>query len=300
MHRKRQSAQVSLALLIASAITLGMLVLTIVLIGQSFRGMEKAKVSAAGAAARQLAVSVDDRIQAITAPPSTALAVLSHDSLAGVQTLAQRLDRLPVLADILTSSDIVSAVYAGYQNGDFILLRKVRSSGTLQFPDAPDETRFLLQTITHEGHETPGQWHFFDAEMQLIEQRPVPEYNYDPRTRPWFNAAKKSDSTELSAPYAFFTTQETGITLSRRASGETGGPGTIFGIDVTVTDPSTQLAELRQTPNTRVAIVNQNREVLADSGNRKVPGPAISGALDRTGDHIDGSSVTRFSAEGED
>ena len=62
MHRKRQSAQVSLALLIASAITLGMLVLTIVLIGQSFRGMEKAKVSAAGAAARQLAVSVDDRI----------------------------------------------------------------------------------------------------------------------------------------------------------------------------------------------------------------------------------------------
>lgn len=269
MHRKRQSAQVSLALLIASAITLGMLVLTIVLIGQSFRGMESAKVSAAGATARQLAVSVDDRIQAITAPPSTALAVLSHDSLAGAQTLSQRLDRLPVLADILTSSDIVSAVYAGYQNGDFILLRKVRSSGTLQFPDAPNETRFLLQTITHGGDGTPGQWRFFNADMQLIEQRPVPEYNYDPRTRPWFDAAKASDSTELSAPYAFFTTQETGITLSRRASAETGGPDTIFGIDVTVTDLSNQLAELRQTANTRIAIVNQDREVLADSGNAR-------------------------------
>ena len=300
MHRKRQSAQVSLALLIASAITLGMLVLTIVLIGQSFRGMEAAKVSAAGAAARQLAISVDDRIQAITAPPSTALAVLSHDSLAGAQTLAQRLDQLPVLADILSSSDIVSAVYAGYQNGDFILLRKVRSSGTLQFPDAPDETRFLLQTITRGGNETPGQWHFYNADMELIEQRPVPEYNYDPRTRPWFNAAKASDSTELSAPYAFFTTQETGITLSRRASEETGAPGTIFGIDVTVTDLSTQLAELRQTPNTRIAIVNQNREVLADSGNAKEPGPAISGALDRLGDRMEGSSVARFSADGKD
>ena len=300
MHRKRQSAQVSLALLIASAITLGMLVLTIVLIGQSFRGMEAAKVSAAGAAARQLAISVDDRIQAITAPPSTALAVLSHDSLAGAQTLAQRLDQLPVLADILSSSDIVSAVYAGYQNGDFILLRKVRSSGTLQFPDAPDETRFLLQTITRGGNETPGQWHFYNADMELIEQRPVPEYNYDPRTRPWFNSAKRSDSTELSAPYAFFTTQETGITLSRRASEETGAPGTIFGIDVTVTDLSTQLAELRQTPNTRIAIVNQNREVLADSGNAKEPGPAISGALDRLGDRMEGSSVARFSADGKD
>ncbi|WP_373000032.1 HD domain-containing phosphohydrolase [Marinobacter sp.] len=300
MHRKRQSAQVSLALLIASAITLAMLVLTIVLIGQSFRGMEAAKVSAASATARQLALSVDDRIHAITAPPSTALAVLSHDSLAAAQTLPQRLDRLPVMADILASSDIVSAVYAGYPNGDFILLRKVRSSGTLQFPDAPEETRFLLQTISHGRGEIPGQWRFYNADMQMIGQRPVPEYDFDPRTRPWFNAAKASDSTELSAPYAFFTTQETGITLSRRASEETGGPGTVFGIDVTVTDLSSQLAELRQTPNTRIAIVNQDREVLADSGNRTTPDPAIVGALDQTGDYVEGSAVNRFSVDGAD
>ena len=300
MHRKRQAAQVSLALLIASAITLGMLILTIVLIGQSFRGMEAAKVSAAGATARQLAVSVDDRIQAITAPPSTALAVLSHDTLADAKTLAQRLDRLPVLADILTSSDIVSAVYAGYQNGDFVLLRKVRSSGTLQFPDAPNETRFLLQTMTNGGNQIPGQWFFFDATMQLLEERSVPEYDFDPRTRPWFNSAKASETTELSAPYAFFTTQETGITLSRRASAETGSPDTIFGIDVTVTDLSTQLAELRQTPNTRIAIVNRDREVLADSGNAQEPGPAISGALDLAENRMESSSVTRFSADGKD
>ena len=79
MRRNRQSAQVSLAFLIASAITLGMLVLTIVLVSQSFRGMENAKITAASATAHQLAVSVDDRIRAITDPPSTALAVLSHD-----------------------------------------------------------------------------------------------------------------------------------------------------------------------------------------------------------------------------
>ena len=36
MRRNRQSAQVSLAFLIASAITLGMLVLTIVLSGKAF------------------------------------------------------------------------------------------------------------------------------------------------------------------------------------------------------------------------------------------------------------------------
>lgn len=300
MHRKRQSAQISLALLIASAITLGMLVLTVVLIAQSFRGMEAAKVSAASATAKQLAVSVDDRIHSITAPPSTALAVLSHDSLAGAQTLARRLERLPVLTDILQSSNIVSAVYAGYPNGDFILLRKVRSSGTLQFPDAPEATRYVLQTITRGSGEIPGEWRFYNADMQLIKRMPVPAYTYDPRTRPWFNAAKVSESTELSAPYAFFTTRETGITLSRKASPETGGAGTIFGIDVTVTDLSSQLAELRQTPNTRIAIVNRERQVLADSGSRNHPGPAIAEALNQAGEDIAGSPVNHFTAAGRD
>ncbi|MDX5336815.1 MAG: phosphodiesterase, partial [Marinobacter sp.] len=107
MLLNRQTAQVSLAFLIASAITLGMLILTVVLVGQSFRGMEQAKLTAAEATARQLATSVDDRINAITQPPSTALAVLRHDPLTGATNLDERLDRLPVLADILSSSTIV-------------------------------------------------------------------------------------------------------------------------------------------------------------------------------------------------
>ena len=130
MLQHRQLAQVSLAFLIASAVTLGMLILTIVLVGQSFRGMEQAKVTAATATARRLAISVDDRIQAITQPPSTALAVLRHDPLTEADTLEQRLDRLPAVADILASSEIVSAVYAGYENGDFFLFRKLQNSST--------------------------------------------------------------------------------------------------------------------------------------------------------------------------
>ena len=154
--------------------------------------------------------------------------------------------------------------------------------------------------MTQVGDKTPGRWYFFDADMQLLEERSVPEYSFDPRTRLWFKSAKEPDSTEVSAPYAFFTTQETGITLSRRASEKTGESGTVFGMDVTVTDLSSQLAELRQTPSTRIAIVNHNRQVLADSGNAKETVPVISKALDRVGDRMKDSSVTSFSANGRD
>ncbi|MFL1467413.1 HD domain-containing phosphohydrolase [Marinobacter sp. HN1S83] len=265
MSAKRQSAQVSLAFLIASAITLGMLILTIVLVGQSFRGMESAKVTAASATAKQLAVSVDDRIRAITGPPAAALAVLSHDPLAATDNLEQRLTRLPVIADILTSSDIVSAVYAGYGDGDFFLLRKVRESEVSHFPDAPPNTRFLLQTITRgsEGDRDP-QWNFYDQDRTLISRQYPETYEFDPRVRPWYQQARQSGVTELTDPYVFFTTRETGLTLSRRATGD-GDNGAVFGVDVTVSDLSQQLAELRHTPGTRIGIVNHEGAVLAYS-----------------------------------
>ena len=268
MRRNRQTAQVSLAFLIASTITLGMLALTIVLVGQSFRGMESAKITAASATARQLAVSVDDRIRTITGPPSTALAVLSHDPLAVADTLQQRLVRLPVIADILDSSDIVSAVYAGYDNGDFFLLRKIRSSGAMQFPDAPTNAQYLLQSITRaeDGRPQP-MWHFYDANRTLLERRTPSDYRFDPRDRGWYELANASGTTELTAPYVFFTTGETGLTLSRRQAIAKGmDSNTVFGIDVTVTDLSTQLAELRQTPGTRIAIVNAEGSPLAYTG----------------------------------
>ncbi|EON91703.1 chemotactic transducer-related protein [Marinobacter lipolyticus SM19] len=316
MSAKHQSAQVSLAFLIASAITLGMLTLTIVLVGQSFRGMEAAKVSAASATAKQLAVSVDDRIRAITGPPAAALAVLGHDPLAKTDSLEQRLARLPVIADILTSSDIVSAVYAGYGDGDFFLLRKVRESEVSRFPDAPSNTRFLLQTITRdsEGRRHP-EWHFYDQDRTLISREYPETYEFDPRSRPWYQQAKISGITELTDPYVFFTTRETGLTLSRRATGD-GDSGAVFGVDVTVSDLSQQLAELRHTPGTRIGIVNREGAVLAYSNTDQslstdtngagpvqvdnLPHPALADAMARAQTDGDRHGVSRYTSANRD
>ena len=293
MQPHRQLAQVSLAFLIASAITLGMLILTIVLVGQSFRGMEQAKITAASATARQLAVSVDDRIQAITQPPSTALAVLRHDPITNADTLEQRLERLPVVADILSSSHIVSAVYAGYGNGDFFLFRKLQSSGAAQFPDAPINSHFLLQSLVRSETGHQGSWRFYDRDLNLIEYRELASYDYDPRQRPWYQAAQDSDSLRLSAPYAFFTTRETGITLSQRASGNA---ATVLGIDVTVTDLGAQLAELKQTPDSRIAILNTSGQLLASSSQGNEPDDAVIRALMPENE----AGIRQFTLDGQD
>lgn len=291
-HNK-QTARVSLAFLIASAITLGMLILAITLVAQSYRGMEQAKVTAAAATARQLALSVDDRINAITQPPATALALLRHDPLTQSSTLAQRLQRLPVIADVLTSSDIVSAVYAGYDNGDFFLFRKIRSSGSLQFPDAPANSRYLLQSLEYQGKVREGVWQFYNRDLELLERRSLPDYDYDPRKRPWYQAARAGDSLQLSAPYVFFTTQETGLTLSQRAAS---APGTVLGVDVTVTDLGSQLAELKQTPGSRLAIVSASGELLADADGNTEPDTVIRQVLEPGANR----EIRRFQQQGRD
>ena len=291
-HNK-QFARVSLAFLIASAITLGMLILAITLVAQSYRGMEQAKVTAAAATARQLALSVDDRINAITQPPATALALLRHDPLTRSSTLEQRLQRLPVIADVLTSSDIVSAVYAGYDNGDFFLFRKIRSSGSLQFPDAPATSRYLLQSLEYQGNLRKGIWQFYNSDLELLERRSLPDYDYDPRQRPWYQAARAGDSLQLSAPYVFFTTQETGLTLSQRAASI---PGTVLGVDVTVTDLGSQLAELKQTAGSRLAIVSASGELLADADGNTEPDAVIRQVLEPGTNR----EIRRFHQQGRD
>ncbi|WP_226597198.1 HD domain-containing phosphohydrolase [Marinobacter nauticus] len=288
-----QTARVSLAFLIASAITLGMLILAITLVAQSYRGMEQAKVTAAAATARQLALSVDDRINAITQPPATALALLRHDPLTRSSTLEQRLQRLPVIGDVLTSSDIVSAVYAGYDNGDFFLFRKIRSSGSLQFPDAPTNSRYLLQSLEYQGNLREGIWQFYNSDLELLERRSLPDYDYDPRQRPWYQAARAGDSLQLSAPYVFFTTQETGLTLSQRAASI---PGTVLGVDVTVTDLGSQLAELKQTAGSRLAIVSASGELLADADGNTEPDAVIRQVLEPGTNR----EIRRFHQQGRD
>ncbi len=118
----------------------------------------------------------------------------------------------------------------------------------------------LVQTVTQQaggGHQ--GQYQFFTADGREIERRTQPDYVFDPRTRPWYQAVAGSGAPTLSAPYVFFTTQQVGITLSQRSR----GGDSVIGMDVVLDDLANSLGDLRVTPRTQLALVNAQHEVLA-------------------------------------
>lgn len=88
----------------------------------------------------------------------------------------------------------------------------------------------------------------------------MPDYRFDPRTRPWYQEAKNTGLASLSEPYAYYTTQELGVTLSQLSH----AGDAVVGIDVVLEQLSRSLADLRVTPHARIALVNARQEVLAD------------------------------------
>ncbi|WP_245749899.1 HD domain-containing phosphohydrolase [Marinobacter zhejiangensis] len=260
--QRRQRAQISLALLIATSITLGMLVLALVLIIQSFRGLEAAKLTAARDTTEQLASAINDRLDAITKPQAIALRILADDPMQFSTTLDERLERLPVFASILQENDLVTSIYSGFADGEFFLLRRLRESDSTFFPDAPANSAFMLRTITW---LPPGimsvEIHFYDEQLRPLQRQALRDYDFDPRSRQWYRLAMESERTILTSPYVFFSTREIGLTLARRSMNGT----LVNGIDVTVTELSDKLADLRLTPGTQLAVVNENNGVIAYS-----------------------------------
>jgi class 3 adenylate cyclase len=180
-----------------------------------------------------------------------ALSLASLDDLAHARTLAERLASKDVLVGALGASSWAVAAYVGYPNGDFFELRHL-AKGESGFGVHPPQTRFVIESIEHGTGEPGRRLIFYDAAMGRIGERAELAYRFDPRTRPWFHAARTQVLT--TDPYLFFTTHEVGITLAL------GSPaGSVFGADVDLENASEELARLRPTPSSVLAITTSDR-----------------------------------------
>lgn len=119
---------------------------------------------------------------------------------------------------------------------------------------------------THPDGSRVGEFLFFDSERNLLNREVRADYQYDPRSRPWFKAAdttlaRYATAAEFTDPYIFFTTGQVGLTMSKPSTqGEA-----IFGIDIVLDDLALNLTELRTSPNAQLALVDGKGRVLVYS-----------------------------------
>ena len=129
-------------------------------------------------------------------PAHMSLSLLRSGQLAAMTSLEERLAYLPQLAEVLANSASYGAIYAGYENGDFFLVRKLteRAKGALDNP--PPESRLLVQSLS----QGRGEFLYFDQRQRLLERRPMPDYRFDPRDRGWYKQARWSTGIIVTQP----------------------------------------------------------------------------------------------------
>jgi HD-GYP domain-containing protein (c-di-GMP phosphodiesterase class II) len=220
-------------------------------------------------------------LEAIYQPAELLIDLLAHQRLRQANNLADRMESIVYIADALQHSPSLSAIYVGYSNGDFFLLRPLRDNATVRAEfRAPADAAFLVQSIERGVGGTPrGAYVFLDSTLTAMERREVPDYAFDPRTRPWFQQALATGQQIKTAPYVFFSTGEVGVTFARRSDGGV----SVVGADLTLRDLSRALQQEKLTPSSELVLFDSDGVALAydkpermalDRGDRSNPGLA--------------------------
>lgn len=241
------------------SIVSAMVLMAAVLVATGWLGTRQLLLDAAWRSARDTGMLINERALRTTAPASGMLRTLSFDPLLSADTEAGRLARVDTLIASLVAFPLITAIYVAYDNGDFLLVRPLGTPGANQHFDAPPDAAFLVisSAAMPAGSDT-NTYHFYNADSRLITSRPEPSIPYDPRQRYWYQAAQQTQSTAISKPYLFFSPQEVGITLSRKA--ENGSA--VIGMDIGLKDLVSIMDRLRMTPGTEIALVDDTGAII--------------------------------------
>ncbi len=257
-----QRLTVRFEVLVASVVVLAMLLLTALIAYQLNTTARQAIMAASLDSAQHIGDLISERAHRIVDPADATLRLLAFDPVTTATNLTARVRRLPVLTRLLQQNQLLSAVYVGYPDGQFLLVRPLRHDYLRQKLGAPNQAAFMVQSMAQErGQAAPlvGRWSFYDAQLRLLHTAIRPDYHYDPRTRPWYTEVVQTKTQILTAPYVFFTTQEVGVTLSQPS--EEGRA--VLGLDVALTDLGQEIGQLRLMPRTEIAVVDKDQRVLA-------------------------------------
>lgn len=203
------------------------------------------------------------RADSLFQPAEGVIDLISASPGVGGSTLRARLRIVPLMIRGLERSRHITSVYVGNEAGDFLLVRRMPDDPEVAARfGAPDGTAYILQSL--ERYSTTrieeGEFIFIDKTGAEIGRLFKPDYiDYDPRKRPWYKMAQQSVGVIYTEPYVFFTTQEVGTTIARRAR----AGNAIVGVDLTLQALGTAMADSRVTPGSEAVLLLQDGKVLA-------------------------------------
>lgn len=166
------------------------------------------------------------------------------------------------LTKTLDSARFITSIYTGYDDGQYFMILRSNKQDDIH-KMAPDDTAYILHTVTIEEHDYKRLLRFFDKDLNLIKTSDISDRApvFDPRERPWYGTATQDDALHVTMPYRFASSGEFGISLSRRLQNLDG----VAGADINLESLIGALATLKPTPEASIALIDATGNILACS-----------------------------------
>ena len=164
---------------------------------------------------------------------------------------------LAKLMRILRANPGIYAIYFAQAGGQFYqLINKYNNIQVLQAYDAPKQTSWIVvKSINNQQKRL-----FLTDDLRVIETRIVQKI-YDPRTKPWYLKALKSEGVIRTEPHLFSNLNKVGFTFSAGLENNSG----VLAVDYTMMQLNKMLALQKTDESSEIFIVNEEGEKLASS-----------------------------------
>jgi len=249
-------------------------VLGVVLSWQNYRKTSSIILTTAGQVFDQITRELILDFNGTYHPVAGALRLLALAPLTTAATLDERLESLGTFTVALVNEPSVSGIQVGYANGDFFIVRPLRTDDLRRHFGAPENAAFVVDNVdTAAGGARRLVRLFFDAQPREILRKPAEATDYDPRARPWYATATAQPAA--TRPYLFHFLGKVGATVTLAAP----VPGVVVASDVTLERLSETISRHRMTASSEVALVGADGKVLACHDPGKLVRSAVGGKL---------------------
>ncbi|MFJ2711488.1 HD domain-containing phosphohydrolase [Pseudomonas sp. NPDC087346] len=187
------------------------------------------------------------------------LSLLAINPASESANLEQRLALLKPFSQSLKDNPDLASLYLGYANGDFFMVRPLRTAALKSLFKAPEAAAYQVWSIEHDASgKASSQSLFFDQALKPIGHQDNPDDSYDPRSRSWYSNAIAQGDQITTEPYVFFSTHNVGTTLARRS-----GAASVIGADLTLAALSATLTKHVVTPATEIVLFDAEGNAVA-------------------------------------
>ncbi len=221
-------------------------------------------IAAAERLMQEAGEDISDRIKLLYDPMYAIVGIASQVPELTSRTIKDDPHAMSLTLRVLRIYPQILSLYVGFDDGDFFMVTHIAGENSAELRaalHAPEAAAFANEIVSVGADgERSTQWIFLAEDGGIVGRRDPAPADFDPRQRPWYDLAKRSEAVERSDLYIFATSGEPGFTLSRSFKGATPG---VMGTDLAAIDLAHYLRDQRITATSTAFIFTKTGEVIA-------------------------------------